>query len=46
MRQNNSTVCSICGKILSTTHGLSMHMETVHRPSDQPKIQCKQCGTW
>lgn len=43
---HDSTVCSVCGKVLSSVCSLKSHMESVHRPADQPKVQCKECGTW
>lgn len=43
---SNSTVCSFCGKSNLTKEGLKIHIQSVHRPVDQPKVQCHECGNW
>lgn len=43
---DESTVCSICGKSSLSKTALKIHLQSVHRPIDQPKVQCIECGHW
>lgn len=39
---HESTVWSVCGKVLGSVAAMKYHIEFVHLSLDQPQVQCKE----
>lgn len=40
----NAQICDFCGKIIKSKQAMTQHRLYAH--TDNPKVQCVECGSW